>query len=76
MPGRVAARHCHPRTSILVELVIRVSPFSCPKCQRFFTPASAVMVPGAHATERFLEQAARLIRFSDIAKVAEFFAAP
>ena len=25
MPGRVAARHCHPRTSILVELVIRVT---------------------------------------------------
>jgi len=34
------------------------------------------MAPGAHASERFLEQAARLIRFSDIANVAEFFAVP
>ena len=33
----------------------------------------AAIAPGAHATERFLAQAARLIRFSDIANVAAFF---
>ena len=43
---------------------------------RFFTPHYAAIVPGAHATERFLEQAARLIRFSDIANAAGFFALP
>jgi ubiquinone biosynthesis protein Coq4 len=35
-----------------------------------------VLAPGAHATERFLEQAARLIRFSDIANVAQFYGVP
>ena len=59
-----------------VELVIRTYQFSCPDCQRFFTPSFPVFVPGAHATERFLEQAARLIRFSDIANAAAFFEVP
>lgn len=36
----------------------------------------AVLAPGAHATERFLEQAARLIRFSDIANAAAFLGVP
>src|SRR6202162_446988 len=59
-----------------VELVVRVYQFSCPKCQRFFTPSSTVFVPGAHATERFLEQAARLIRCSDVANAAALCGVP
>jgi transposase len=59
-----------------VELVIRTYQFSCPHCQRFFTPSCSVFAPGTHATERFLEQAARLIRFSDIANAAAFFGVP
>jgi transposase len=59
-----------------VELVIRVYQFSCPKCQRFFTPVPTAFVPGAHATERFLEQAARLIRCSDLANAAAFYGVP
>jgi transposase len=59
-----------------VELVVRTYQFSCPKCQRFFTPPSTVFVPGAHATERFLEHAARLIRCSDIANAAAFCGVP
>jgi len=59
-----------------VELVIRTYQYCCPACQRFFTPASTVFAPGTHATERFLEQAARLIRFSDIANAAAFFGVP
>jgi transposase len=59
-----------------VELVIRTYQFSCPHCRHFFTPASSVFVPGAHATERFLEQAARLIRFSDLVNAAGFFGVP
>ena len=59
-----------------VELVIRTYQFSCPYCQQFFTPSSPLFAPGAHATERFLEQAARLIRFSDLANVAGFFGVP
>jgi transposase len=59
-----------------VELVIRTYQFSCPHCQQFFTPTSTLFAPGAHATERFLEQAARLIRFSDVANAAGFFGVP
>jgi transposase len=59
-----------------VELVVRTYQFSCPHCQRFFTPPSPAFAPGAHATERFLEQAARLIRFSDLANAAAFFGVP
>jgi transposase len=55
-----------------VELLIRTYQFACPHCNHFFTPASPVFAPGAHATERFLEQAARLIRCSDIANAAAF----
>ncbi len=59
-----------------VELIVRTPQFSCERCGIFFTPCYAALAPGAHASERFLEQAARLIRFSDIANVAEFFAVP
>src|SRR5258708_21954658 len=55
-----------------VELVVRTYQFSCPHCQRFFTPPASAIAPGAHATERFLEQAARLIRFTHIATAAHF----
>jgi hypothetical protein len=44
----------------------------CQRCDRYFTPPCPHVAPGAHATERFLEQAAKLIRFSDIANVAAF----
>src|SRR3954452_12376447 len=50
-----------------VELIVRSYQFSCPRCGRYFTPAAPAFAPGAHATERFLEQAARLIRCSDVA---------
>lgn len=59
-----------------VELIVRTPQFSCDRCERFFTPCYDAVAPGAHATERFLEQAARLIRFSDVANVAGFFAVP
>jgi transposase len=55
-----------------VELTIRTYQFACSHCGHFFTPPSPGFVRGAHATERFLEQAARLIRFSDIANAAAF----
>lgn len=59
-----------------VELIIRTPQFECVHCKHFFTPHYAAFAPGAHATERFLEQAARLIRFSDITNAADFFAVP
>jgi transposase len=59
-----------------VELIVRTPQYECDRCGLFFTPSYSAIAPGAHATERFLEQAARLIRFSDIANVAEFFGVP
>jgi len=59
-----------------VELIVRTPQFACERCRSFFTPSYPVFAQGAHATERFLEQAARLIRFSDIANVAQFYGVP
>jgi transposase len=59
-----------------VELIIRTYQFACPHCGHFFTPPAPACAPGAHATERFLEQAARLIRFGDIANAAAFLGVP
>jgi transposase len=59
-----------------VELIVRTYQFACPRCGHFFTPAAPAFAPGGHATERFLEQAARLIRFSDIANAAAFLGVP
>lgn len=55
-----------------VELILRCCQFHCLPCDRFFTPDCPHVAPGAHATERFLEQAARLIRFADVANAAAF----
>jgi len=59
-----------------VELLIRTYQFECTHCNRYFTPLSPAFVPGAHATERFLEQAARLIRVSDMTNAASFLGVP
>ena len=55
-----------------VELILRCPQFHCGHCDRYFTPACPHVAPGAHATERFLQQAAKLIRFSDVANAAAF----
>jgi transposase len=65
-----------PLGSRPVELIIRTYQFSCPHCNHYFTPPSAAFAAGAHATERFLQHAARLIRFSDIANAAAFLGVP
>src|SRR5438270_6063574 len=59
-----------------VELIIRTYQFACPHCGGFFTPTAPAFAPAAHATERFLAQAARLIRCSDIANAAAFLGVP
>ena len=59
-----------------VELIIRSAQFHCEHCDRFFTPACPHVAPGAHATERSLEQAAKLIRFADVANAAAFLGVP
>ena len=59
-----------------VELIVRVHQFECLHCGQFFTPAIPFLADGAHATERFLEYAARLIRTSDLANTAAVLGVP
>jgi transposase len=59
-----------------VELKVRVCQFECPRCSCVFTPAVPFLAEGAHATERFIERAAEMIRTSDMANVAAFLGVP
>ena len=65
-----------PISGSAVELKVRVCQFQCTRCAVAFTPAVPFLAEGAHATERFLERAAQLIRSSDVANVAKFFGLP
>jgi transposase len=58
-----------------VELTVRVLQFEC-ACGQHFTPPIPFLAEGAHATERFLERAAALIRTSDVANAAAFLGVP
>ncbi len=59
-----------------VELEVRQLQFACAFCEQAFTPACSGVAEGSHATERFLERAAALIRVSDVANAAAFFGVP
>jgi transposase len=65
-----------PLGSRAVELKVRLPQLWCSHCERLFTPAWPALAEGTHATERFLEQAARLIRNGDIVNAAAFFGVP
>jgi transposase len=59
-----------------VQLHVRVLQFECPHCGQIFTPAVPFLAEGAHATERFLQRAAELVRTSDLANAAAFLGVP
>src|SRR6266436_4398240 len=59
-----------------VDLKVRVLQFECGVCGECFTPAIPFLAERAHATERFLERAAQLIRTSDLANAAAFLGVP
>ena len=65
-----------PISGYAVELQVRVGQFQCERCAVAFTPDVPFLAEGAHATERFLERAAELIRSSDVANVAKFYGLP
>jgi transposase len=58
-----------------VQLKVRVFQFAC-VCGQFFTPPIPFLAEGSHATERFLERAAALIRTSAVANAAAFLGVP
>jgi transposase len=65
-----------PISKYAVELHVRILQFECATCGQTFTPPVAFLAEGAHATERFLERAAALIRTSDVANAAAFLGVP
>lgn len=68
--------HDLPLADRAVILVVRVPQFWCGCCARAFTPKLPEVAEGAHATERFLARAAKLIRFGDITQTAAFLRVP
>jgi transposase len=65
-----------PLSQYAVELHVRILQFACASCGQTFTPPVPFLAEGAHATERFLERAAELIRTSDVANAAAFLGMP
>ena len=59
-----------------MELTVRTFQYRCAACERCFTPPSAALAEGTHATERFLERCAQLIRTGDVRNAATFFGLP
>lgn len=59
-----------------VELTVRTFQYRCAPCARCFTPPCAALAEGTHATERFLERCAQLIRNGDVHNAAAFFGLP
>lgn len=59
-----------------VELRVRVSQFWCRGCEKAFTPPLVSLAEGTHATERFLERCAALVRHGDMARAAAFLGLP
>lgn len=57
-------------------MTVRVGQFACESCGTCFTPPIDFVADGAHATERLLRRVAELIRSSDVANAARFFAIP
>jgi transposase len=58
------------------QLTIRLPQYQCPHCGTVFTPSFPVLAEGAHATERFLERLAEMVRWSDLKNAAAFFGLP
>ena len=59
-----------------VVLRVRVRELRSDACERCFTPRFRSIAAGTHATERFLERAASIVRRSDIANAARLCGVP
>lgn len=65
-----------PLGGFQTKLRICFHQFFCEACSKFFTQNFKSIVPGAHATERFLERASEMIKHSDIQSASLFFQVP
>jgi len=70
--------HDLPWGPYATELVVRVSQYQCDACPGtpVFTPRFSALAESTHATERFLERLAQMVRFSDIQNASAFFGVP
>jgi transposase len=58
------------------HLVVRGWQFRCEDCDKFFTPRQEALAEGAHASERFLERMAELLKHADLANAAAYLQVP
>lgn len=65
-----------PMGRYATELVVRLWQYQCPGCGKLFTPRFTALAESAHATERFLERLAAMVRWGDIQNAAAFFGVP
>ena len=68
--------HDLPLGDSRVQLTVGTFQFECEHCGRCFTPPHPALAEGTHATERFLERCADLIRTSDVRNAAALFGVP
>jgi transposase len=61
-----------PLGAYATQLIVRQWQFRCEACDKFFTPRFAALAEDAHATERFLERMAELVKHTDLANAAAY----
>jgi transposase len=61
-----------PLGAYTTELVVRLPQYQCPGCGVLFTPRCSALAESAHATERFLERLAELVRWGDLKNASAF----
>jgi transposase len=77
-------RHlCHDRQVLdlplgayATHLIVRLFQYHCRACDKFFTPRLAALAEGAHATERFLNRVAELLKHTDLSNAAAWVGVP
>jgi transposase len=65
-----------PLGAYATQLIVRMWQFRCEQCDKFFTPRFAALAEGAHATERFLERMAELVKHADLGSAAAYLGVP
>lgn len=64
--------HDLPLGAYATQLIVRLFQYRCRHCDKFFTPRLGALAEGAHATERFLQRLAELVKHTDLANAAGF----
>ena len=65
-----------PMGRYATELHVRQPQYQCPDCGKVFTARFSALAESAHATERFLERLAQMMRWGDLKNASAFFGLP